>query len=255
MSICKKCFRDLPLQQSHIIPEFFFKYVYTSDHKFTQVSTENKDSLHTEQKGWREELFCHDCEEEMSVFEKITADFFKALIESPEKLNPKEKTENYTFFDCRIDYLAIKRCLLSILWRASISSLKEYEEYDLSSSTEVELKNNIFNNTSIDVLCYPIMISKITFSGIDACDLIIPWEKGHSDLFNCDIFSFSLAGYQIDIFMDKNLRIPDPYMYNCFLNPSNLFIRNIPFETLGIKEGLIQRFKDTDVINFYNKHS
>lgn len=254
MAICKKCFRDLPLQKSHIIPEFFFKYVYSNDHKFTQVAIENKDDLHTEQKGWREELFCHDCEEEMSAFEKITADFFRNLNQSPEKFNPIEETPNYTYFDCNIDYLQIKKCLLSILWRASISSLEEFIDYNLDSDIQDELKNIIFSDLTIDTLCYPIMISRIKMGTMDSCDLIMPWKKGHSDLYNCDIYSFSLAGFQIDIFMDKELKIPNPDIEKMFLNPTNLFIRNIPFESLEIKEDLLKRFKDSDVISFYKKH-
>ena len=77
---CAGCNNKKMLQNSHIIPEFFYRYVYTKDHKFILISSDNEDKLKISQKGFREKLLCKDCENYLAKFEKITAEFFNEIV-------------------------------------------------------------------------------------------------------------------------------------------------------------------------------
>lgn len=80
MEECYNCHQLKELQNSHIIPEFFYKYVYTQDHKFILLSEQKEEKLIPEQKGFREKLLCHECEELLSKKETVASFFFNDLI-------------------------------------------------------------------------------------------------------------------------------------------------------------------------------
>lgn len=61
ISKCRLCLQIKDLRRSHIIPEFIYKPLYSSEHNRV---IEIKEGLvpGLMQKGYREELLCQDCE-------------------------------------------------------------------------------------------------------------------------------------------------------------------------------------------------
>jgi hypothetical protein len=67
---CKGCGKVATLKDSHIIPEWAYKSVYTKTHKFAAVSASSTGKIRPEQKGFREPMLCGKCETYLSKLEK-----------------------------------------------------------------------------------------------------------------------------------------------------------------------------------------
>lgn len=67
--ICKLCGNKNELRNSHIIPEFFYRPLYDSKHRFNVIPLSVGERKRFEQKGLREKLLCDKCEQQISQYE------------------------------------------------------------------------------------------------------------------------------------------------------------------------------------------
>ena len=243
---CFGCQKETELCNSHIISEFFYKYVYKQERKeFFLITENNKGKKNREQKGYREHLLCRNCEEQLSKFEKYAADFFRKIVNN-EFNYPKEIKIEEGLIIKDYNYLFLKRCLLSILWKASISSLPIFSEYNLGSYNTI-IKDLVFNNLEIPWDLFPISISKIKFDNEYTPSIIVSHKK--MKFKNKKMYSITLAGYLIDfIITDEMNELYKPI----FLNDNFCLIRDIDFKELNIQKKIINRFNDVDVRKFFN---
>ena len=141
MSACKLCKQDRTLRRSHIVPEFLYKDLYNEIHQMMGINGSGKLGWRPLQKGLREELFCDDCEKLFNDnYEKPFLEFWKNSNPIPAKLKP-----NQVF---RLDvpsYEIFKLFHLSILFRASVSTLSTYREASISKKYEERLREMILN--------------------------------------------------------------------------------------------------------------
>jgi hypothetical protein len=83
---CRLCQNtSIELQRSHIIPEFCYTRVYTSQHKIKAFSIKEENDLEIEQKGYREYLLCSECELKISKWESDFRWFRKILLTKNKK--------------------------------------------------------------------------------------------------------------------------------------------------------------------------
>jgi len=73
---CALCQSESPLQNSHIIPEFFYKQLYDNIHRFHIVSNQSSKPERFGQKGFREKLLCSSCEQKIARWEKYAKEAF-----------------------------------------------------------------------------------------------------------------------------------------------------------------------------------
>ena len=140
--VCKLCNTTRQLCNSHVIPEFFFKSAYDELHRAIEV-TATPIQRRLLQKGYREKLLCKPCEERINKFEKYVYDlWFK------KKILPKTIYSEY-FTVKGIDYHKFKLFHLSVLWRASVSSLPQFSFVELGPH-EKKIKDLILNETPGD---------------------------------------------------------------------------------------------------------
>src|SRR5437870_3517058 len=66
---CALCQQVAELCDSHIVPEFFYKPLYDSKHRFFRISSSPEKHDTTLQKGLRERLLCQQCETRLSRYE------------------------------------------------------------------------------------------------------------------------------------------------------------------------------------------
>ena len=118
MPICALCHGPGPLRNSHVMPELMYGPLYEpDDHRFHHVDVETGETR-IMQKGLREKLFCATCESPLlSDLERR----YSQDVEIPDEMTGSQLTLN-------VDYGQVKLCLLSILWRAGISSLDAFSE-------------------------------------------------------------------------------------------------------------------------------
>ena len=123
---CRLCLMDKKLRNSHIIPEFLYKGLYLiDDHRFKIIDREtSRDRI--AQKGLREKLLCHDCEQ---FLDRRYEKYFKSVWYDDHPLLNEISGSFYEIID--LDYAKIKLFLLSVLWRAGVASLGPWSEVTL----------------------------------------------------------------------------------------------------------------------------
>lgn len=113
--VCKLCSNQRELCYSHIIPEFMYKALYSNNHKFNGIQPDG--SVSKLQKGLREYLLCADCEGKLNKYETYSSILFRRLI--------KENFKGEVLCES-IDYKQLKLFLLSILWRAGVTTVPTF---------------------------------------------------------------------------------------------------------------------------------
>lgn len=126
---CKLCQNPSPLQNSHIIPEFVFTSLYDDKHRMNVLSTRKQKPRPYEQKGLREKLLCANCETKLSQLELYAKTAFDG--KCAERRLPR------VIIVKDVDYKKFKLFLLSVIWRASISSLDFFSEVNLGYHEEI----------------------------------------------------------------------------------------------------------------------
>ncbi len=138
---CKLCLQKKKLVKSHIIPEFFYKPVYEKGlHRLNVFSTNPDEKDIYLQKGIREKLLCNNCEKLLSKFEDYT---YRTINNTPEKQISLQSDEMHI---SGIDYTKFKLCLLSILWRASVSQQDFFSDIKLGPHEEKIRKMILYEN-------------------------------------------------------------------------------------------------------------
>lgn len=135
---CRLCQIEKELCFSHIIPEFVYIPTYDENHRFITVpSGKNK----YEQKGIREHLLCENCDRTIiGNWETYSSPIIKAI----QELKINQDGEHY--FVRGVHYADFKLFQLSLIWRASVASVKMFENIDIGKHEEVVRKMLLTKN-------------------------------------------------------------------------------------------------------------
>lgn len=129
---CKLCLNNAELRNSHVIPEFLYKPLYDLRHRAMGVHGQGHKKWKYLQKGLREKLLCQNCEQLLNdSYEKYFHDFWFLNSQIPFKC---ETDKIYEISG--IDYTKFKLFHLSILFRASVSSLPTFTQVSLGPHEE-----------------------------------------------------------------------------------------------------------------------
>jgi hypothetical protein len=140
MPECKLCKKGKKLCRSHIIPEKYYKELYSKNPRRLHVLSNSKgDKIKFPQKGIREKLFCRDCE-----------DIFMNLEQYAEKVIDKIKSKVYAVNDINyinsVDYEKFKLFQNSILFRASVCTEEFFQTINIGMHEERLRKRILYNN-------------------------------------------------------------------------------------------------------------
>lgn len=160
--ICKLCgeYKEL-CRESHIVPKFCYKHLRAKDKSFAHFGYNTKKPIskkfNTEYEG---NILCLDCENNRLGHlddygsKIINNDGFNNKLSFDIKKTPENKfliLTNNSYYD----YKKFKLFLISILWRAGISSRKMFAGVKLDSNIEADLKNMILNDNPGKEYEYP----------------------------------------------------------------------------------------------------
>lgn len=148
---CRLCHREQKLCDSHIVPEFIYRDLYDNDHKMMGINGHGNKGWKPLQKGIREKLFCSDCEQHLN--DKYEKPFLKQW--SVENPLPSQMNLD-SVFSATYDYATFKLFHLSILFRASVSSLATFHEVNLGVHEE-RIRQMILNEDPGRDWEYPIL--------------------------------------------------------------------------------------------------
>ncbi|MCX5717390.1 MAG: hypothetical protein NTW44_03595 [Nitrospirae bacterium] len=160
---CKLCLKDKKLvRQSHIIPAFMYKDIFDEKHRLFEVTvTKDKDIIkdRLRQTGANEgQILCQSCDNE--VLGKLERYASLVLFGGvPIKLQNITDVKGMKYTLCEeIDYAKFKLFILSLLWRASISKLPDYNNVNLGPH-EDKIRQMILNSNSGGPIKYPCVMA------------------------------------------------------------------------------------------------
>lgn len=190
---CRLCLKQKALiKKSHIIPEFMYQELFDEDHKLRSFSIKglkkvkpivNKPSSGEYEGG----LLCADCD---NVVIGQYEDYVSKVLYSGDKL-PVGMAWNTRFFRrynsvevfsmiSNIDYDKLKLFVLSILWRASITTRDFFSAVNLGKHEEIIRKMIIDGQPGTDE-DYPMMFSSWRKEKTTPNDIILPPIKSKKD--------------------------------------------------------------------------
>lgn len=129
-NICRLCLANSELRESHIIPGSIIGLIRdeTLDNRFYELHNKLDKTI---QDGPKEYLLCNDCEQKIGRYEK----YFKEAIHLSRHGIEIKHNQQCVVID-NLDYRKAKLFFLSLLWRMSISSLREFENVCLGENEE-----------------------------------------------------------------------------------------------------------------------
>ena len=173
---CHLCLQERELCESHIIPEFFYRDSYDDKHKMS-ILKEQDPRIYRSFKGEYEKLLCPDCERFLNrTYENYFDNFWYSKRTLPAYYH------HNIFVVKGIDWIKFRLLMLSILWRASISSRKTFSKISLGEHEE-RIRVMIKNQDPGDFLSYQIFGALLLFPGTKRVmkDFIIPPFMDHFD--------------------------------------------------------------------------
>lgn len=182
MATCKLCKKEKDLiKKSHIIPEFLYQDLYDDKHrliKFDVIEKVNGNERVSKlpQGEYEGGLLCKECDnEKIGQFETYLGNILnKEEIAVEQKPNCKKIINDdgveFTRIE-NIDYKSLKLCLLSILWRASISKRPFFKDVDLGPYEE-KIREQLNTETPTKDTDIPIVIMSWNNDKETATDVI-----------------------------------------------------------------------------------
>ncbi|MCJ7601591.1 MAG: hypothetical protein MUO63_08830 [Desulfobulbaceae bacterium] len=131
MTICKLCKTDQVLRNSHIIPEFLYAKLYNEKHKLLGIHGIGKHGCQLLQKGISEPLFCESCEQHFNEY--YEKPFLKQWVENSHLPDPWSVNGIHWI---NVEYSSFKLFHLSVLFRASVSTLPTFHSVSLGPHEE-----------------------------------------------------------------------------------------------------------------------
>jgi hypothetical protein len=126
MSLCRLCHLDRDLRNSHIVPEFLYDDLYNANGHLMAINGLGSRGWKTLQEGVREYLLCEVCEQHFNEY--CEKPFRTQWVEAAPLPNPwNVEGIHWACFD----YASFKLFHLSVLFRASVSSLPTFAAVSL----------------------------------------------------------------------------------------------------------------------------
>lgn len=149
MSNCRLCLQERDLRRSHIIPEFLFRELYDDDRRMMGITGTGPRGWRYLQRGMVERLLCDDCEQ--LINDNYELPFYRNWIRNCPIPNPWGQRSH---INTNSDYDTTKLFHLSILFRASVSSLATFNQVDLGPHEE-PIRQMLLNSNAGALGDYP----------------------------------------------------------------------------------------------------
>src|SRR5680860_485642 len=170
MGKCRLCLQDKKLISAHIIPEFMYSRMKDEKNVFYEMHLKlNKEKIRSRkvQTGeFDKTILCEDCDNRIigANYEKYAQlSMYGSNLDpklAPICTNYKNPNDGTQYSLCtNIDYGKMKLFLLSILWRASITKRKLFDEVILGEKHEERIRKILYEEIIPDELEYPILMT------------------------------------------------------------------------------------------------
>lgn len=193
-SLCRLCLEEAKLCRSHIIPEFLYAELYDENHRFIEVASVTEGVVRQGQLGYREKLLCDSCEATLSRWERHARRLF--VDELPPFAEKSARLREHK----RADYLPTKLFFLSILWRASVSSLSIFKHVSLGPHEE-RIRQMLMQADPGGMLDYPVSLFALHMMGNHFKNFMVEPTYMRVDGRRC--YRIVVRGFVVIIYVDS----------------------------------------------------
>lgn len=158
--LCKLCQEERELcNESHIIPNFLYKELFDDKHRIFRLSTDSPRIDNVSNGEYEGGILCFDCDNRvLGGFESYASMVFHGGVRGISSQNFR-KPDGLEFSRLGgIDYKKFKLFLLSLLWKASISSRPFFQHVSLGAYEE-KIRRMLLNGDPGKANAYPCVIS------------------------------------------------------------------------------------------------
>lgn len=156
---CQYCGENKQLIKAHIIPASFFKPLRSDNGDVTYLMTVMQGEFPKKsQTGvYDKTILCRVCEDQFAQWDEYG---FKTLVDGAKQLKPLyDQKKLLAFILPQVDIDQLNRFLLSVLWRASVSSQDFYKQVNLGAYQD-KIQSILENNTVLGNDEYSLLISR-----------------------------------------------------------------------------------------------
>lgn len=210
--ICKGCNQDKKLVRTHIIPESFFRELRAEEGTLKLVTNTKGEYTKRAPIGiYDKEILCKECED---LFQEVDDYAAKILLNSDnhEELFNEGRLAGYRIKD--IDYNLLKRFVISLLWRASISNQNFFRKVHLGPM-EARAKKLIWDKSSGDKHEFSFVLAKFDDTGTFSKIVLDPHQERW---FGKRYYRFYLGGYILYVKVDSQ---ETPFEWSQFIPSDN----------------------------------
>lgn len=202
LGICALCEKEKKLVDSHIFPAFMWKS--GSKQEPIQEFSLNEKYPKKRLNGIYQKLLCDTCEKIIGQYEN----YGRPFLERVRGITPKKPhTEVFNKFDGvkgsnnKYNYSKLKLLFLSILWRASVSSMPQYAQCDLGDFYNSQIRKLLLDNTPsiLSKSTFPIAIRCYNLEDSDTSPLHIPPIKAQLKNYHKSCYFFVIHGLGVHI--------------------------------------------------------
>ena len=206
--ICKGCNEDKPPVRSHIIPESFFRELRADEKTLKLVPTDKEKHVKRAPIGvYDQEILCAECER---TFQDVDDYACKVLVANQQLIELQDKGEVVGYRIKDIDYSMLKRFVISVLWRASISSAEFFQKVRLGA-LESKAKDLIWRKSAGSKHDFSFVLGKFTDTGTLSKAIFDPHPERW---FGKKYYRFYMGGYVLYVKADSQAT---PEMWTKFI--------------------------------------
>jgi hypothetical protein len=196
---CKFCLEDKKCIKAHIIPNSLYEPIFNVGKGMLILS--NKLEIYPKKQHtgiYDENMVCEQCERLFSKLDDYANSFFSAMISEDSFII--ENNEKVAYIIKNYDYNNLKLFLVSMLWRASISSQSSFFDVNIGPF-ENQIKEMIKNNDPGDENTFSFILTRYDNSLASRANLSPLRGKWYDSDINC--YVFYLFGWKCFIKVDQ----------------------------------------------------
>jgi hypothetical protein len=212
---CRLCLNDKTLCKSHIFPEYMYAHCYDDNHSYIEFNAEDGKYNKKRRKGIYEELLCRDCEHIIQEYE----DYGKHVLYGNAK--PKIEAAKKSYCNEDYDYRLFKLFILSLLWRASVSTQDSFKLTSLGKYAE-ELRKILLNGLETSVNNYPLYLYQTHIDGKPSNGVFMEIYPTKSIFDGKTVYQFVADG--VFFFIGVGVQSLKTFRHGSWVNPERLQI-------------------------------
>ncbi|MGK9452559.1 hypothetical protein ACSSZE_15075 [Acidithiobacillus caldus] len=196
--LCKLCDCEKVLCKSHIIPKAVFRDAMADDKKHGLNKITDRRVEIGKMAGEYEYLLCRDCEEMLGRYDEYGIKFLRQEVGKKLAEFDGEAVPGDIELLSEVDLEKLRLFIISVLWRASISSREFFSEVTLDHY-EITAKRIIKKELDLTEYLFPFIVGK--YSGYPAANKIII-KPGPVVIEGINFYNLNMSGFNITVKVD-----------------------------------------------------